>query len=106
MRSDKAGMIPKEEIEEAYRLAYEMRREALAAYAHEAWSGWMNYLFDKSRMQGLDGCRRWEVVIPSDLVERWRQQVRTKYADLSEEEKESDRAEADKTLAIMGEIAP
>jgi len=72
-------------------------REQLAALAHEQWSGWMQYLFSK--------CERslsQQVVIPYWAVERWRRQMTTPYADLSEEEKNSDREEADKMLAIIG----
>jgi len=72
-------------------------REALAAYAHEAWSGWMQYLFTKSK-KNTDGT----VTIPQPLVERWYRQLTTLYADLPESEKESDRKEADKMLRIVG----
>jgi hypothetical protein len=41
-----------------------------------------------------------DVIIPPDLVKRWKRQVETKYGDLPEEEKESDRAEADKMIRI------
>jgi hypothetical protein len=72
-------------------------REALAAYAHEAWSGWMKYMFGKSSRGRTSG----HVVIPADLVARWERQMTTPYADLPESEKESDRVEADKMLAII-----
>ncbi len=71
-------------------------REALAAYAHEAWSGWMNYLFEKSA-RNPDGT----VTIPAWAVERWTRQASTAYTDLPEQEKESDRAEADRMLILM-----
>ena len=71
-------------------------REQLAAYAHEAWGGWMQYLFDKST-KNPDGT----VTIPAALVERWQRQMATFYAALPEGEKESDRIEADKMLAII-----
>jgi len=73
-------------------------REALAEYAHEAWSGWMKYLFSKTMRESITGGE----IIPAWAVERWQRQLSTPYADLPEEEKESDRAEADKMLAIMG----
>lgn len=73
-------------------------REQLADYAHAAWSGWMEYLFSKclngSVIQG-------SAVIPPECVERWTRQMNTSYADLPENEKESDRAEADRMLAIF-----
>lgn len=71
-------------------------REMLAAYAHEAWSGWMNYLFDKS-IHNSDGT----VTIPKWAVDRWKRQAYTPYKELPEEEKKSDLAEADKMLKIV-----
>lgn len=81
-------------------------REELAAYAHEAWSGWMEYLFSKCDIaqsgpafeaDAPDG----RLIIPAWAVERWTRQMNTPYADLPESEKESDRKEADRMLAIM-----
>lgn len=71
-------------------------REELADYAHEAWSGWMKYLFEKS-VEEPDGT----VTIPAWAVKRWRRQATTIYKDLPEEEKESDREEADRMLEIV-----
>jgi hypothetical protein len=71
-------------------------REQLAAYAHEAWSGWMRYLFSLSTYPDSSGAK-----IPGELVERWLRQLNTPYIDLSEAEKDSDRAEADKMLDIV-----
>lgn len=74
-------------------------REQLADYAHDAWAGWMAYLFEKST-RNSDGT----VTLPAWAVERWTRQMGTDYADLPEQEKESDRAEADKMLAIVREV--
>jgi len=71
-------------------------REPLAEYAHGAWSGWMRYLFGKST-RNADGT----VTIPAWAVERWTRQVETRYADLPENEKDSDRTEADSMIGIM-----
>ncbi len=70
-------------------------REQLAAYAHEAWSGWMRYMFDKSTTND-DG----SVTIPAQLVERWTRQMETNYYSLPESEQKSDLDEADKMLEI------
>lgn len=73
-------------------MEYEMR-EALAALMHEMRSGWMQYSFwDDDR-----------VVIPAWAVEQWMRQMDTPYAELSEGEKDSDRREADKVLALLNE---
>ena len=71
-------------------------REELAALSHEQWSGWMKYLFTKCRTRDNR-----EVVIPKWAVERWQRQMVTLYADLPEDEKNSDREEADRILAII-----
>lgn len=70
-------------------------REKLAELAHNQWAGWMEYLFLKSKQ--VDGC----VIIPAWAVDRWRRQVATRYSDLSEDEKNSDRNEADRFLSLF-----
>lgn len=72
-------------------------REQLAALAHVQWSGWMVYLFSLSQSNG-DGT----ITIPAGLVARWQGQIATPYAELTEREKNSDREEADKVLALLG----
>lgn len=71
-------------------------RETLAAYAHSAWAGWIDYLYSKA-IHRTDGA----ILIPEWAARRWLRQRETPYADLPEAEKESDRAEADKMLAIL-----
>ena len=71
-------------------------REPLAEYAHSAWSGWMRYLFSKCTTND-DGT----ATIPAWAVERWRRQSSTTYADLPEDEKKSDRKEADEIIEIV-----
>jgi hypothetical protein len=77
-------------------------REQLADYAHAAWAGWMEYLFSKCA-PGTDGDEFADgsLVIPPWAVERWKRQAATAYTDLPEQEKESDRKEADRMLAIV-----
>lgn len=74
----------------------ETLREDLANLAHEQWSGWMEYLFEKSSKNN-DGT----VTIPKWAVDRWERQVNTPYGELSNEEQNSDRNEADKFLKVM-----
>ena len=75
----------------------EDEREELAAYAHKAWTGWMLYMFGKCKHK-----RNGTMVMPEWAVSRWACQEATSYADLSEEEKRSDRDEAEKMWDIMG----
>lgn len=76
--------------------AQDVTREALAAYAHDAWAGWMQYLF-KFGTRNEDGT----FTINASQVERWSRQMATPYADLSEAEEASDRKEADQILALV-----
>jgi hypothetical protein len=79
-----------------------MNREKIAELCHEQWSGWMEYLFSKCRpdtgqFDRENGC----LIIPKSYVDRWKRQMITKYHDLTEAEKESDRKEADKFLYYL-----
>jgi hypothetical protein len=69
-------------------------RESLAAYAHEAWSLYMDYFLDKCKP--IDGGR----LIPAGYILSLRCQIATDYANLTEDDRDSDRAEADKMIAI------
>lgn len=72
-------------------------REKLAALCHEQWSGWMKYLFSKCPDYTETGA----TIINPDYENRWVRQMETPYAELSEAEKDSDRKEADRFLAIL-----
>jgi hypothetical protein len=56
----------------------------------------MEYLFSKCTFND-DGT----ATIPSWAVDRWLRQMNTPYAELPEDEKDSDRKEADKFLALL-----
>jgi hypothetical protein len=71
--------------------------EHLAEYAHKSWSGWTKYMFDMWDRRHQSG---------ELFLNRWRRQINTKYADLSEEEKKSDRTEATEILAILTAYMP
>jgi len=60
--------------------------EKFANIEHERWSKWQQWVFDCST-ENEDG----SVTIPADKVERWKRQIATPYAELSEKEKQSDR---------------
>lgn len=72
------------------------QRERLAALSHEQWSGWVKYMFEKGT---TNPAGTW--TMPQWAVERWTRQMNTAYTDLSEIEKHSDRAEADRVLALL-----
>ncbi len=74
--------------------------EALADKEHASWARWMLYLFSKCRVHP-DG----RMVIPAELIERWGRQVKTPYAELTEQEKQSDRAEVAHILPVIHEYA-
>ena len=70
--------------------------EQLAAIEHARWSHWQRYLHNKGVRQS-DG----SLLIPAELVARWERQIETKYADLDETEKESDREQVRKYLPLI-----
>lgn len=70
--------------------------EDLAAIEHQRWSAWQKYMHDHGALQP-DG----SLLLPSELVTRWEQQIRTPYKELSEEEKESDREQVRRYLPIV-----
>jgi hypothetical protein len=73
-----------------------MIHEVLAEYAHNAWSGWMKYMFGKS-VRNADS----SVTIPPELVQRWERQMNTSYKKLPALEQRSDREEATKILELV-----
>jgi len=68
----------------------------LAQYAHDAWSGWMKYLFTKGRLN-----KNGSFTIKKDNVDRWQRQMNTDFYDLPDTEKESDFAEAKTILDLQ-----
>ena len=80
-------------------------REKLAAYAHEAWSGWMRYMFKKCKFIGYLERGNVRIEMPTELYERWTYQMNTPYAELPEDMKLSDCDEADKMITIVRENA-
>lgn len=60
--------------------------ERMADEAHQVWCMWMEYLF-RQGLALLDGGFK----IDAKLVKRWKRQMATPYAQLSEDEKKSDR---------------
>lgn len=76
--------------------------EKLADAEHDSWARWMAYLFSMCISPlSLDPANSHDLIIPGELVERWRQQMDTPYAALSEREKESDRDEVRKILPMI-----
>lgn len=76
---------------------------------HDRWAKWQKYFFSKcqikpqSEVGGMDD-RYVYLALPKDLYERWNRQIETKYSDLSEQEKESDRVEVRKYIPLIEEL--
>ncbi|WP_344653520.1 hypothetical protein [Cryptosporangium japonicum] len=70
--------------------------ETLAAVEHERWAHWQRYLHSRGE-RAADG----SLVLPAELVERWERQIATPFAELSDEEKESDREQVFRYLPII-----
>ena len=79
-------------------------RERLAAEQHEIWVHCMEHI----RYWAAEFHRKSEhddlhFALPEELIERWRRQMNTSYADLPEEEKGSSRYQADKIISVLAE---
>lgn len=70
--------------------------EELAALEHERWSHWQRYMHGKGIRQP-DG----SLVLPVELVAQWERQISTGYADLGDDEKESDREQVRRYLPLI-----
>ena len=70
--------------------------EQLAALEHERWSHWQRYLHSRGQRQP-DG----SLLLSAELVERWERQIATPYQDLSATEKDSDREQVRRYLALI-----
>jgi hypothetical protein len=75
--------------------------ERLASLEHERWSRWMRYMFECGVLNP-DGS--W--TMPAEKVARWHRQMSTPYADLTEQEKESDRIEVEHTIVAIRDYKP
>lgn len=82
-------------------MSKEQLREKFAEIAHDAWAGWMKYMMERTIIVDKPEHRICPQVVMEKHTDRWRRQMDTPYADLPENEKESDRKEADKYLAAM-----
>ena len=61
--------------------------EQLAELEHIQWSHWAEYMLNN---------------MTPENIERWKRQIATPYAELTEEEKDKDREWADKIAALLG----
>ena len=73
--------------------------EVVAAEMHAVWTHWMKYL--QANVVWQEGVG-W--IIPEHFILRWQRQMRTPYAELPEEEKQSDRHQAQKVLAVIERV--
>ena len=73
--------------------------EQLADLEHTRWSVWQKYLHSKCNVNSFA-----ELVIPYGYVQNLERLIKTPYCELTEKEKESDRVEARKTLALLSTI--
>ena len=67
--------------------------EVLAAIEHDRWSHWQRHMHGQG-LRSPEGA----LTLPAELVSRWERQMATPYADLTEEEKQSDRDQVWKYL--------
>lgn len=69
---------------------------------HTRWSKWQEYFFSKCIVSIEQDYVT--LKLPTALFSRWKRQIATPYAELSEDEKESDRREVRSYLLLLSEI--
>ena len=74
-------------------------KEKFAAIEHERWADWQRHLHSKctENEQG-------DLIIPNGYKVHLERQINTPYADLSEEEKQSDRREVDRYWPLVQDV--
>ncbi len=101
------------ELSEMARPADPPYLEALAALEHERWSGWMKYQTSKvvgrsfipaGSSASITGSAERGLIFKVLDVDRWSRQQDMPYSSLAEDEKESDRKEARKTIALLSSL--
>lgn len=70
--------------------------DRLAAVEHERWAHWQQYVHDQCQ-RTADG----SLVIPAQLVNRWSDQIKTPYTELSDAERDSDRDQVRRYLPLI-----
>lgn len=70
--------------------------ERLAAAEHERWAHWQRYMHSKA-IRNSDG----SLTIPAELVIRWERLMKTPYAELTEDERQSDREQVLRYLPLL-----
>lgn len=72
---------------------------------HDRWARWQQYMFSKMVEEEIfeEGghFKTGNYILPKEFVDRWFRQIDTKYAELSEDEKESDRKETRNYIPIL-----
>ncbi|WP_110590416.1 hypothetical protein [Microbacterium suaedae] len=87
-------MSSPDEIREV--LEDEQTVERLAAIEHERWAHWQQFVHDQCERQE-DGT----LLVPAELAARWQTQIETPYAELPEQERESDREQVRRYLPTI-----
>ena len=84
-------------------LEAKLDREVIADVQHEIWSSWMRWMFSVGQYQNIEfnGTVQRCWVMPNHLVRRWERQAKTPYSELTPQEKDSDREQADKVIAAL-----
>ena len=77
-------------------------KEKLATIEHERWADWQRHVHCMCIPSAIEN----GMVIPTHLVQQWERQINTSYADLSEEERQSDRDQVDRYWDLIPHWIP
>lgn len=73
--------------------------DTLAAVEHERWAHWQRYVHSKGTRLA-DG----SLQLPANLVARWEKQIATPFAELTQEERDSDRDQVMLSISVIASL--
>lgn len=86
---------------ETVKARLEAALDTLSDIEHDRWSHWQKYMHAQGERQA-DG----SLLLPPDLVAQWDRQINTPFAELSDDEKNSDREQVRKYLpAVLAAVS-
>ena len=68
---------------------------------HSRWAKWQKYMHSKMDDGYNKAFEKIGWILPTEFFERWERQIKTKYKDLTEKEKDSDREQVEVYIPLL-----
>lgn len=76
-------------------------KESLAEVQHDIWSAWLQNMLSNAKINGAPDDEFVILTIPREKLNKWKEQIDKKYSELSEDEKDLDRLQAEKVIQAL-----